>query len=203
MKNRELTEKKIIDAVERIIENQGFEKLGINAVASEAGVSKMLIYRYFGGLDELLAHYLMQKDYWANTDTTILEQANVGESIKNMFRKQIKQMRNDIMLKRLCRWELTADNDNIRTLQDRRERNGRDLIQMVARLTGCSNAEVASLATILSASISYLVLMEEQTSTICVSIARRSAKRHSSARRRTSKHTMAYIAICWKKCSRW
>lgn len=165
MKNRELTEKKIIDAVERIIENQGFEKLGINAVTSEAGVSKMLIYRYFGGLDELLAHYLMQKDYWANTDTTILEQANVGESIKNMFRKQIKQMRNDIMLKRLCRWELTADNDNIRTLQDRRERNGRDLIQMVARLTGCSNAEVASLATILSASISYLVLMEEQTST--------------------------------------
>lgn len=165
MKNRELTEKKIIDAVERIIENQGFEKLGINAVASEAGVSKMLIYRYFGGLYELLAHYLMQKDYWANTDTTILEQANVGESIKNMFRKQIKQMRNDIMLKRLCRWELTADNDNIRTLQDRRERNGRDLIQMVARLTGCSNAEVASLATILSASISYLVLMEEQTST--------------------------------------
>ena len=165
MKNRELTEKKIIDAVERIIENQGFEKLGINAVASEAGVSKMLIYRYFGGLDELLAHYLMQKDYWANTDTTILEQANVGESIKNMFRKQIKQMRNDIMLKRLCRWELTADNDNIRTLQDRRERNGRDLIQMVARLTGCSNTEVASLATILSASISYLVLMEEQTST--------------------------------------
>lgn len=165
MKNRELTEKKIIDAVERIIENQGFEKLGINAVASEAGVSKMLIYRYFGGLDELLAHYLMQKDYWANTDTTILEQANVGESIKNMFRKQIKQMRNDIMLKRLCRWELTADNDNIRTLQDRRERNGRDLIQMVARLTGCSSAEVASLATILSASISYLVLMEEQTST--------------------------------------
>lgn len=165
MKNRELTEKKIIDAVERIIENQGFEKLGINAVASEAGVSKMLIYRYFGGLDELLAHYLMQKDYWANTDTTILEQANVGESIKNMFRKQIKQMRNDIMLKRLCRWELTADNDNIRTLQDRRERNGRDLIRMVARLTGCSNAEVASLATILSASISYLVLMEEQTST--------------------------------------
>lgn len=165
MKNRELTEKKIIDAVERIIENQGFEKLGINAVASEAGVSKMLIYRYFGGLDELLAHYLMQKDYWANTDTTILEQANVGESIKNMFRKQIKQMRNDIMLKRLCRWELTADNDNIRTLKDRRERNGRDLIQMVARLTGCSNAEVASLATILSASISYLVLMEEQTST--------------------------------------
>lgn len=165
MKNRQLTEKKIIDAVERIIENQGFEKLGINAVASEAGISKMLIYRYFGGLDELLAHYLMQKDYWANTDTTILEQANVGESIKNMFRKQIKQMRNDIMLKRLCKWELTADNDNIRTLQDRRERNGRDLIQMVARLTGCSNAEVASLATILSASISYLVLIEEQTST--------------------------------------
>ena len=45
----------------------------------------MLIYRYFGGLDELLAHYLMQKDYWANTDTTILEQANVGEVSRICF----------------------------------------------------------------------------------------------------------------------
>ena len=46
-KNRENTEKKIIDAAYAIIEKDGFESLGINAVAKEAQVSKVLIYRYF------------------------------------------------------------------------------------------------------------------------------------------------------------
>ena len=42
-KNRENTEKKIIDAAYAIIERDGFESLGINAVAKEAQVSKVLI----------------------------------------------------------------------------------------------------------------------------------------------------------------
>ena len=29
------------------------------------------------------------------------------------------------------------------------------------------------------------------------------SKRHSSVRRRTLKRTRGYIAICWRKCSRW
>ena len=37
---------------------------------------------------------------------------------------------------------------------------------MVSRLTGCSNSEVASLASILSASISYLTLIEDQCPTV-------------------------------------
>ena len=65
MKNREHTESRILEAVASIIESEGFEKLGINTIASKANVSKMLIYRYFGGLEELIAQFIMQKDYWA------------------------------------------------------------------------------------------------------------------------------------------
>ena len=96
MKNREQTEEKIFEAVGSIIENQGFEKVGINAIATEAGVSKMLIYRYFGGVEELIAQYLIQKDYWANTDVVIINPEAVGNSIKSMFRRQVEQLRNDI-----------------------------------------------------------------------------------------------------------
>ena len=46
MKNREHTESRILEAVASIIESEGFEKLGINTIASKANVSKMLIYRY-------------------------------------------------------------------------------------------------------------------------------------------------------------
>lgn len=162
MKNREQTEEKILEAVGSIIENQGFEKVGINAIATEAGVSKMLIYRYFGGGEELIAQYLIQKDYWANTDAAIINPEAVGDSIKSMFRRQVEQLRNDITLRRLYRWELFTDNQNIRQLRNRREENGCRLIKMVSALTGCPDAQVAALASILSASISYLALLEDQ-----------------------------------------
>ena len=162
MKDRELTEKRILEAVESIIENDGFEKTGVNAIAQRAGVSKMLIYRYFGGVDELIAQYLLQKDYWANTDIGIIKASDIGGSLKRLFREQIIQLRSDITLKRLCRWELTTENENIRRLREKREQNGCNLIKIISRLTSSQNSEVASLASIISASISYLVLMEEQ-----------------------------------------
>ena len=162
MKNREQTEEKILEAVGSIIENQGFEKVGINAIAMEAGVSKMLIYRYFGGVEELIAQYLIQKDYWANTDAAIINPEAVGDSIKSMFRRQVEQLRNDITLRRLYRWKLSTNNQNIRQLRNRREENGCRLIKMVSALTGCPDAQVAALASIFSASISYLALLEDQ-----------------------------------------
>ncbi len=165
MKSREQTESKILETVASIVESDGFEKLGINTIALKANVSKMLIYRYFGGLEELVARFIMQKDYWANTATLILNPHSVGDSIKSMFRNQIEQLRNDVTLRRLCRWELSCHNASIDRLRDKREENGCDLIKVVSRLTGCSNSEVASLASILSASISYLTLIEDQCPT--------------------------------------
>ncbi|MBF1400761.1 TetR/AcrR family transcriptional regulator [Prevotella histicola] len=162
MKNREQTECKILEAVASIVESEGFEKLGINTIASKANVSKMLIYRYFGGLDELIAQFIMQKDYWANTDTVIINPKSVGDSIKSMFRKQIEQLRSDVTLRRLCRWELSCNNTSIEQLRAKREENGCSLIKMVSTLTSCPNTEIAALASILSASISYLALIEDQ-----------------------------------------
>ncbi|MFC2665598.1 MAG: TetR/AcrR family transcriptional regulator, partial [Prevotella histicola] len=101
-------------------------------------------------------------DYWANTGTVIINPQSVGDSIKNMFRKQIEQLRNDVTLRRLCRWELSCNNTSIDQLRDKREENGCSLIKMVSTLTSCPNTEIAALASILSASISYLALIEDQ-----------------------------------------
>ena len=165
MKNREKTEEKILEAVRSIIESEGFEKLGINTIALKANVSKILIYRYFGGLEGLIVKFVMQKDYWANADTIMINSHCVKDSIIKMFRNQIDQMRNDVILRRLYRWELSCYNTNIDQLRTKREENGCELIKMISALTGCPNTEVASLASILSASISYLTLIEDQCPT--------------------------------------
>ena len=162
IKDRELTEKKILDAVGKIISEKGFEKVGVNAVAQEAGISKMLIYRYFGNIDELITHYIMQHDYWINISTDIPKIENLSEFLKDMFRKQISQLREDATLKRLYRWELSTTNPVTAQLREKREANGLLLVEIISKLTSYPQKEVASLASILSAAISYLTLLEER-----------------------------------------
>ena len=57
-RDRDVTEQRMLKAVGEMIRRDGFEKLGVNAVAAHCGVSKILIYRYFGSLDGLLAAYI-------------------------------------------------------------------------------------------------------------------------------------------------
>ena len=54
------TEKRLLEAVSRVIEDEGFTKIGINRIARQAQCDKVLIYRYFGGLDGLLVAWAKQ-----------------------------------------------------------------------------------------------------------------------------------------------
>ncbi len=46
-----------MDAVGQLIAKNGLDQIGINRVANHSGINKILIYRYFGGLDGLLRVY--------------------------------------------------------------------------------------------------------------------------------------------------
>lgn len=161
IKNRKNTEQLLLDAVQALVEENGFEGLGVNAVATKAGVSKMLIYRYFGSLDELIAAYIQQHDFWINFNQELPDKEHLGEFIKNMFKQQIMSMRENYTLRRLCRWELSASNAITKQLFEKREAKGIWLIDAVSRLTGHSQKEIAGIATLLSAAITYLTLLEE------------------------------------------
>lgn len=63
-RNREQTEARILQAVGEVLARDGFGAIGVNAVAREAGVDKVLIYRYFGGLPELLAVWGRSGRFW-------------------------------------------------------------------------------------------------------------------------------------------
>lgn len=160
-KNRQATELLLIKSVSDIIEESGFEGLGINAIASKAGVAKMLIYRYFNSLDGLIAAYIQQNDYWINFDRQLPDKEHIGDFIKQIFKNQIQQIRENYTLKRLYRWELTTDNKIVRELREKREEKGIWLVEAVSKLTQHPQKETAALATIITAAISYLALLEE------------------------------------------
>ena len=60
--NRGNTERRIKDAALGIIEEQGFEALGINAIADRAKLSKVLIYRYFDSIEGLITKIIEEQD---------------------------------------------------------------------------------------------------------------------------------------------
>lgn len=161
IKNRQTTEMNLIKAVDELIEENGFEGLGINAVAAKAGVSKMLIYRYFNSLDGLIAAYIQQHDYWINFDEQLPDEEHIGEFIKEIFKRQIAMLRQSYTLRRLYRWELTSNNIFIKELREKREAKGVWLVDAVNKLSKHPQKETAAMASILTAAISYLSLLEE------------------------------------------
>lgn len=160
-RDREATERRLLDTIGRMINEIGFEKIGINAVATQSGVSKILIYRYFGSMEGLMTAYIRQHDFWINFPHEIPERSQLPAFLKKMFREQIEQLRSNPTLKRLYRWELSSDNDMIVKLRQQRESAGIRRIEEVSRLTGYPQQELATLASLITASITYLVMLEE------------------------------------------
>lgn len=164
-KNRVVTEQNLLRAVNEIVEQEGFEALGINAVAAKAGVSKMLIYSYFNSLDGLIAAYIAQYDFWINLQIELpVDREHLGDFLKAMFTNQIVSMRENYALRSLYRWELSTDNSFVAELRHRREEKGMELVEHFCRLSGRPIGEVAFLATMITSSISYLTLLEENCS---------------------------------------
>ena len=160
-RDRETTERRLLDTIGQMINESGFEKIGINAVANQSGVSKILIYRYFGSVEGLMAAYIRQHDFWINFPQELPDRNQLQAFLKNMFKEQIEQLRSNQTLKRLYRWALSSDNEMIVKLREQREKAGMQRLAKISELTGYPQEELAPLATLLTASITYLVMLEE------------------------------------------
>ena len=143
-------EKRLLIAVSQIIENEGFSKIGVNKIAKQAKCDKVLIYRYFGGLEGLLAAWAKDNDFYTLAYQAYSERVTKAESSEDIIKltqtvllKQLNFLRTNKLMQELLAWELSG-NSTFRSIQDERERNVRMFI------------------TILIASINYIVLATRQ-----------------------------------------
>ena len=160
-RDREATEKRLIDTIGQMVAEQGFEKIGINAVAAQSGVSKILIYRYFGSVEGLLAAYIRKHDFWLNFPLETPTKEKLPAFVKMMFKSQIEQLRNNPTLKMLYRWELSCNNDITVKLKEQREKTGCHIVETVSQISGYPQKEMAVMASVVTASIIYLVMLGE------------------------------------------
>ena len=160
-RDRDRTEKRLIDTIGLMVAEQGFEKIGINAVAAQSGVSKILIYRYFGSVEGLMAAYIRKHDFWLNFPLETPTKEELPNFVKTTFKNQIEQLRSNPTLRMLHRWELSCNNEIIAKLRQQREQTGCRMVEMASQLTGYPQAEIAVMASVITASITYLIMLGE------------------------------------------
>ncbi len=131
MKNKEASKQKFLDAVGELLMTQGFSALKINEIASVAGLDKKLIYRYFGGRDELVDAYISSRDFWSNVKRTdappVIEDGGL-EFSKQMLSQQFDYLQQNEEFKRILLWGLAEKREPLRRVADEREATGEVLL---------------------------------------------------------------------------
>ncbi|MBE8715138.1 TetR/AcrR family transcriptional regulator [Sphingobacterium hungaricum] len=170
IRNKEKTKKGLIDAVGKIILEDGYTKLGINRIAKVAGVDKKLIYRYYGNLDELIASYFRQRDFWSQSevDEKLNEIPNqfedFGESVaKNFLIQLMDYLDSNVEAQKILVWGLSEENDFIKKLSYERELISTEYFKLTDPFFEKSDIDLRASYAILLAGVYYLILHTNST----------------------------------------
>lgn len=164
MRNKEETKNKLLKAVSRVIQSGGMNSVGVNSVAAEAGVDKVLIYRYFGGIDGLLSDFISQTDFFANIDDKFAQAGQINTSadllraIRGLFASQLREMSQNAVLREIMLWELSTDNPVARAIARKREESSLKLIAGMKKKFNFAGADAEAIISIISAAVSYLAI---------------------------------------------
>ncbi len=169
LRNKNQTKQKIITAVGGLLARDGFAKLGVNALAREAGVDKVLIYRYFDGLPGVLRSYAESTDFWPTPAEVITQDLGqpgdtgsaqiIGDIMVNLARA----LRNRPLTTEIMAWELVEQNELTNILFERREQWALNIIENYAFEHGQVPADLPALTALLNAAINYLIIRARTT----------------------------------------
>ncbi|RXK85988.1 TetR/AcrR family transcriptional regulator [Filimonas effusa] len=130
--NKVQSRQKFMDAVEEILITKGVAGLKVNDIAKVAGLDKKLIYKYFGGADQLIDAYILSKDFWSNVKGEKVP-PSIGDGghkfVEQMLLSQFDYVFRDSAFQKVLLWRLTEKRDVLQKLTDAQEANGEVLLQ--------------------------------------------------------------------------
>ncbi|QNL47758.1 TetR/AcrR family transcriptional regulator [Olivibacter sp. SDN3] len=172
-RDKERTKLKLLHAVGEIIRTEGYQGLGVNKIAHQAGVNKKLIYRYFDGVDNLIEKYVREKDYWVS----FVDNAQIAETSRDDFgqvglpellKEQFDFFLSAEELQNIVLWEISENSNLMREVAEVREHLGSELFKITDPLFSGSEVDLRSIVALQVAGIYYLVLHAKHNgSTFC------------------------------------
>lgn len=175
-KDKAATMDRLTRAVGSVLARQGPGGVGVNAVAREAGVDKVLIYRYFGGLHELVSAYALSGDFWPPVDELLdaggdQDAGQCGDEdapaclLARWLRGFARALRRRPQTLEVMAWELVERNELTDILDDRRQRTARELLgRLGPRVPGAVRLDTA--LALLTAAVTHLALASRRRGSV-------------------------------------
>ncbi|MBI1261376.1 MAG: TetR family transcriptional regulator [Rhizobiales bacterium] len=161
-RDRLKTEQTILDAIGRLILRDGLAGVGVNALAREAGIDKVLIYRYFGDLDGVYEAFAERGDFWWQVEDMLAataEAPDLPNALKLGMRFHAREMRRRPVTLSVMAAETTNRTPLTIALETVREKRSLDLFeQMAARYPDNRAIDIPALTGLLGAAIDYLAI---------------------------------------------
>ena len=163
-RDKESTRLRLLDAVGTLLAREGFGALGVNAVAREAGVDKVLIYRYFGGMDGLLRAFGQSAEFWPSIaqvigdDPSELMALPLGERWAKGLSRYAQELRRRPVTKEILAWEQIERNELTGILQQAREEWFDELMTHFPDDPAATDADLATTVLVLVGAIHYFVV---------------------------------------------
>jgi AcrR family transcriptional regulator len=166
-RDKEETKMRIVAAVGRQLARAGFRDLGVNSIAKEAGVDKVLIYRYFGGLPELLTAYANEGDYWPTSaeligDPSTVQAESVADWLVYILTKVQMAIRKRPITLEILRWEIVDHNELTNQFAEIRTRVANECITFInQQYPFPPELDVLALGTFILSGVIYITLRTE------------------------------------------
>lgn len=163
-RNRLDTEQRILDAVGRILLEQGYPAVGINAIARQAGCDKVLIYRYFGGFGELLLAFAETTTLWWEVDEIITESAAdcaaipLPDYLQTLLDRYVSALESRPLALEIMAWEMSEQNNLTAALARLRSERGMELVKRIRAYYHQPNIDIGGILGVFGAAINYLVI---------------------------------------------
>lgn len=163
-RNRLKTEERILNAVETILLNDGFPAIGINSIARQAGCDKVLIYRYFDGLDGLLQAFAEITELWWQVDEIIpesilqTEQPTLSEILQTLLKRHAEALQAKPLTLEIMAWEMSEQNNLTVALARTRAERGMQLVKKLRAFYHNPNIDIGGILGVFGAAINYLVI---------------------------------------------
>jgi AcrR family transcriptional regulator len=158
------TRQRLLEAVGTLLSRDGFGALGVNAVAREASVDKVLIYRYYGGMADLLRAYGESGDFWPSIEEVIgddpsaLMELSLSERWSLGLSRYARALRQRPVTQEILAWEQVEQNELTQILQQARERWFEELMSHFPSDADSTDADLVSTILVIVSAIHYLVV---------------------------------------------
>lgn len=167
-RDRAATEERILAAVGEVLARDGFGAIGVNAIAKQAGVDKVLIYRYFGGLPELLRAWGGSGRFWPRVadllgpDPQALLSRPAAERYTRFFEHFIDDLRARPLTLAVLAGEVNERNALTAILEEEREQWGEEAVRVLGGPDWADRPWLQGVTVLLVAGVQQLLLRSRQ-----------------------------------------